>query len=61
MSESSGPAELAGLSAQELAARLVSALDRMASASRVNARLRAVVESKDVLLAELQVRHAAEL
>lgn len=61
MPESPVPAELAGLPAQELAARLTSALERLAAASQVNARLRAVVEAKDTLLSEQQARHEAEL
>jgi transposase len=59
--ESSVPAELVGLSAQELTARLTSALERLAAAWEVNARLRAVVGSKDTLLSEQQARHEAEL
>jgi transposase len=52
---------LAGLPVQELAARLTSVLERLATASEVNARLRAVVVSKDTLLSQLQARHEAEL
>ena len=54
MPESSVPAEFAGLPAQELAARLAAALE-------VNARLRALVESKDLLVSQAEARHAWEL
>jgi transposase len=52
---------LVGLSAEELAARLTSALERLATAAAVNSRLRAVVESNDTLSSEQQARHAGEL
>ena len=52
---------MVGLSAQELTARLTSVLERLAAALEANARLRAVVGSKDMLLSEQQARHEAEL